>query len=58
MVLRDLWNRHAETDVGCARCFLFLVNYARMRTEIAVKAIPVLEHVRTGLGIPKGFFFF
>ncbi|KAF3767542.1 Adaptor protein complex beta subunit [Cryphonectria parasitica EP155] len=25
-------------------CFLFLVNYARMRTEIAVKAIPVLEH--------------
>lgn len=33
----------------CARCFLFLVNYARMRTEIAVKAIPVLEHVRTGL---------
>lgn len=33
----------------CARCFLFLVNYARMRTEIAVKAIPVLEHVSTGL---------
>lgn len=29
------------------RCFLFLVNYARMRTEIAVKAIPVLEHVGT-----------
>ncbi|KAJ4015101.1 hypothetical protein NW766_005432 [Fusarium irregulare] len=26
-------------------CFLFLVNYARMRPEIAVKAIPVLEHV-------------
>ncbi|KAM5367442.1 hypothetical protein ACJZ2D_010005 [Fusarium nematophilum] len=25
-------------------CFLFLVNYARMRPEIAVKAIPVLEH--------------
>lgn len=25
-------------------CFLFLVNYARLRTEIAVKAIPVLEH--------------
>ncbi|PSR90635.1 AP-2 complex subunit beta [Coniella lustricola] len=25
-------------------CFLFLVNYARMRTEIAIKAIPVLEH--------------
>ncbi|KAH7150014.1 adaptin N terminal region-domain-containing protein [Dactylonectria estremocensis] len=25
-------------------CFLFLVNYARMRPEIAIKAIPVLEH--------------
>ncbi|KAI2638129.1 AP-2 complex subunit beta [Xylaria nigripes] len=24
-------------------CFLFLVNYARMRSEIAVKAIPVLQ---------------
>lgn len=27
------------------RCFLYLVNYARMRPEIAVKAIPVLEQV-------------
>lgn len=27
------------------RCFLFLVNYARMRPEIAVQAIPVLERV-------------
>lgn len=26
---------------------MFLVNYARMRSETAVKAIPVLEHVRT-----------
>ncbi|KAK3996196.1 AP-1 complex subunit beta [Cladorrhinum sp. PSN332] len=26
-------------------CFLYLVNYARMRPEVAVKAIPVLEHV-------------
>ena len=26
-------------------CFLYLVNYARMRPDIAVKAIPVLEHV-------------
>ncbi|CAG9937068.1 unnamed protein product [Clonostachys rosea f. rosea IK726] len=25
-------------------CFLYLVNYARMRPEIAVKAIPLLEH--------------
>ncbi|RKU46833.1 hypothetical protein DL546_007947 [Coniochaeta pulveracea] len=25
-------------------CFLFLVNYARIRPEIAIKAIPVLEH--------------
>lgn len=32
------------------RCFLYLVNYARMRPEIAVKAIPLLEHVsRNGL---------
>lgn len=28
-----------------SRCFLFLVNYARMKSEIAIKAIPVLEHV-------------
>ncbi|KAL0944575.1 AP-1 complex subunit beta [Colletotrichum truncatum] len=28
---------------GEALCFLFLVNYARMRPEIAVQAIPVLE---------------
>lgn len=27
------------------RCFLFLVNYSRMKPEIAVKAIPVLEQV-------------
>lgn len=33
--------------MGRVRCFLFLVNYARMRPEIATKAIPVLEHVRT-----------
>lgn len=33
---------------------MFLVNYARMRTEIAVKAIPVLEHVRTGLTVICG----
>jgi len=26
-------------------CFLYLVNYARMRPEVAVKAIPVLERV-------------
>jgi len=25
-------------------CFLYLVNYARMRPEIAVKSIPLLEH--------------
>ena len=30
------------------RCFLYLVNYARIRPEIAVKAIPVLQHVRPG----------
>jgi AP-2 complex subunit beta-1 len=27
-------------------CFLFLVNYARMKPEIAIQAIPVLEQVR------------
>ena len=26
-------------------CFLFLVNYARMRPDVSVKAIPVLQHV-------------
>lgn len=48
-------DQRAETDLSRSRCFLFLVNYARMRTEIAVKAIPVLEHVRTGLEILVAF---
>jgi AP-2 complex subunit beta-1 len=26
-------------------CFLYLVNYARIRPEVALKAIPVLQHV-------------
>lgn len=25
-----------------SRCFLFLVNYARMKPEVAIKALPVL----------------
>lgn len=29
------------------RCFLFLVNYARMRPNVAVTAIPILKHVRS-----------
>jgi vesicle coat complex subunit len=28
------------------RCFLFLVNYARMKPDVALKALPVLEAVR------------
>ena len=27
------------------RCFLFLVNYARTKPEIALKALPLLENV-------------
>jgi len=27
------------------RCFLFLVNYARMKPEVALKALPTLEEV-------------
>jgi hypothetical protein len=27
------------------RCFLFLVNYARMKPEVALKALPTLEDV-------------
>jgi hypothetical protein len=34
------------------RSFLYLVNYARVRPEIAVKAIPVLENVG---GTLRGF---
>lgn len=30
------------------RCFLYLVNYARMKPEIALKALPVLLEVRIG----------
>jgi AP-2 complex subunit beta-1 len=29
------------------RCFLFLVNYARMKPEVALKALPTLEMVIT-----------
>lgn len=28
------------------RCFLYLVNYARMKPEIALKALPALLEVR------------
>jgi hypothetical protein len=31
------------------RCFLFLVNYARMKPDVALKALPTLEEV-SGLG--------
>lgn len=42
-----IWWQHSLTHVtALSRCFLFLVNYARMRPEIAIKAIPVLELVR------------
>ncbi|KAF5123644.1 AP-2 complex subunit beta [Metarhizium anisopliae] len=35
----------AMSRLTTSRCFLYLVNYARVRPEIAVKAIPVLENV-------------
>ena len=28
------------------RCFLFLVNYSRMKPDIALKALPILVNVR------------
>jgi hypothetical protein len=28
-----------------ARCFLFLVNYSRMKPEVAMKALPILVDV-------------
>ena len=37
------------------RCFLYLVNYARLKPEIALKALPVLEEVcRTEQGAEQG----
>lgn len=39
------------TAVLRRRCFLFLVNYSRMRPEVAVKAIPILEHVSARLAL-------
>jgi hypothetical protein len=29
------------------RCFLFLVNYARMKPDVALKALPTLQEVCT-----------
>jgi len=53
-----------QEDVGCEhyglmsicaniwyRCFLFLVNYARMKPEVALKALPTLQEVRIQPGI-------
>lgn len=35
-----------RTDIDAvSRCFLYLVNYARMKPEIALKALPVLIDV-------------
>lgn len=33
------------TNIKTCRCFLFLVNYARMRPDPAVHAIQILEAV-------------
>lgn len=32
------------------RCFLFLVNYARMKPDVALKALPVLKLVSPAVG--------
>lgn len=34
----------AMTDL--CRCFLFLVNYSRMKPDVAMKALPILVDVR------------
>jgi hypothetical protein len=31
---------------GGLRCFLYLVNYARMKPDVALKALPILLEVR------------
>ena len=33
-----------SADEFC-RCFLFLVNYARIKPDVALKALPILESV-------------
>lgn len=33
------------TGLMSTRCFLFLVNYARMKSDVALKALPVLVAV-------------
>lgn len=32
------------------RCFLFLVNYARMKPDVALKALPTLQDVSGAIG--------
>lgn len=39
----------------CARCFLFLVNYARIKPEVALKALPVLVVVSNWVVFGWGF---
>jgi AP-2 complex subunit beta-1 len=43
-----MWREHvaeiSTADLG-DRCFLFLVNYARVKPEIALKALPTLVDV-------------
>ena len=36
------------------RCFLFLVNYARMKPDVAMKALPVLVLVRSCFQYARG----
>jgi hypothetical protein len=44
--------RFETTLIGANRCFLFLVNYARIKPEIAVKALPTLVDVCRCYHIP------
>lgn len=51
MYVRDQsWRRQCFFSVditadGLFRCFLFLVNYARIKPDVALKALPILENV-------------
>ena len=40
-----LFDNGGFADGNTHRCFLYLVNYARIKPDVAVKALPILEEV-------------
>lgn len=56
--IKKMYVRHAsvpiarvDADLGL-RCFLYLVNYARMKPDVALKALPILLEVRSPRNYP------